>query len=340
MAVIGWDVGGAHLKGACVEEGRILKVVQLPCTLWLGIEHLERAFADAEAQLGHAQAHAVTMTGELVDLFSDRKEGVRSLIDLVLSRYPVARFWAGEAGLLEGAAAAAQFGAVASANWLASVVFAARHLPAGLFVDIGSTTADIVPFVGGRSLHRGATDGERLAEAELVYTGATRTPLMAVARQVPFAGRLQGVMAEYFATIADVHRLRGVLPVGADLHETADRRGKAAAESAARIARMVGRDFTDAPVAAWRDLAEVFARHQLDQLRVAAHQVLSRGELESSAPLVGAGIGRFLVRDLAVALGRVYRDFAEIVDGPEAMREAASIAAPAAAVAWLAWSSA
>src|SRR5436305_1575238 len=34
-SVIGWDVGGAHLKAARVEDGRVVDVVQLPCPLWL-----------------------------------------------------------------------------------------------------------------------------------------------------------------------------------------------------------------------------------------------------------------------------------------------------------------
>ena len=46
---------------------------------------------------------------------------------------------------------------------------------------MGSTTTDLVPIVGGRVAARGYTDAERLAAGELVYTGATRTFLMAVA---------------------------------------------------------------------------------------------------------------------------------------------------------------
>jgi (4-(4-[2-(gamma-L-glutamylamino)ethyl]phenoxymethyl)furan-2-yl)methanamine synthase len=337
---IGWDVGGAHLKAARVEAGRLTAVVQLPCTLWLGLEHLERALEEALARLGPAEAHVVTMTGELVDLFPDRAAGVRALTGLLARRLTGARIWAGALGFLEPERAREDPREVASANWLASVAWAARRMPEGLFADMGSTTTDLVPFVNGKSRHRGATDAERLSEAELVYTGAVRTPLMAVARSIRFRGRQQGVMAEYFATIADAHRVRGVLPGGLDLHETADRRGKSAPESAARLARMVGCDLVDASMAEWRLLADAFARRQLEQLVEATGRVLSRGDVSAAAPLVGAGAGRFVLRDLAAALGRPYRDFAELVDGTPEARELAAISAPAAAVALLAASSA
>ncbi|HXV24901.1 MAG TPA: hydantoinase/oxoprolinase family protein [Alphaproteobacteria bacterium] len=338
-AIIGWDVGGAHLKAARVENGRLCEVVQLPCTLWLGLEHLDRALGQARDRLGTAEAHAVTMTGELVDYFPNRAEGVRRLTDFLTERLRGLQVWAGSLAFLPPERARAEARAVASANWLASVAWTAGRLPSGLFADMGSTTTDMVPFSDGASRHRGLTDAERLGEGELIYTGAVRTPLMAVARTIPFRGRLHGVMAEYFATIADAHRLRRALPEGLDLHDTADRRGKSEEESAARLARMVGCDFCDGTMEEWRVLADAFARTQLEQLKSGAERMLSRGRVDPGAPLVGAGAGRFVLRELAACLSRPYRDFAELVDGTPEAREAAAISAPAAAVALLAWSS-
>ena len=126
------------------------------------------------------------------------------------------------------------------------------------------------------------------------------------------------------------------LPDGADLHATADGRGKSVAESMARLARMVGHDVGDATPAAWRNLARTFAGLQLDELRRAAEQVLSRGELPEDAPVVGAGVGRFIARDLAAALDRPYADLATLVEGAPEVAERAAVSAPAAAVALLA----
>ena len=40
MALIGWDIGGAHLKAARWEEGRIVATTQVAAPLRLGLERL------------------------------------------------------------------------------------------------------------------------------------------------------------------------------------------------------------------------------------------------------------------------------------------------------------
>ena len=75
-SVIGWDVGGAHLKAARVENGRVVDAAQVASPLRFGLERLAQSFAEAKARIGTADRHAVTMTGELADLFASRGEGV------------------------------------------------------------------------------------------------------------------------------------------------------------------------------------------------------------------------------------------------------------------------
>ena len=98
--VIGWDVGGAHLKAARAEGGRIVAAIQIASPLWLGVSRLDEAFRTARSELGSADAHAVTMTGELSMAFTSRSEGVAALAALtasVLAPAPL-RFYAGRAG--------------------------------------------------------------------------------------------------------------------------------------------------------------------------------------------------------------------------------------------------
>ena len=61
---------------------------------------------------------------------------------------------------------------VAAANWAATARAVAMHHPDALLVDIGTTTTDLVPIVGGEVVAVGHTDPERLMSAELLYTGA------------------------------------------------------------------------------------------------------------------------------------------------------------------------
>ncbi len=330
--VIGWDIGGAHLKAALAEDARIARVIQLPCPLWLGLDRLHAALAEALALLGPAERHAATMTGELADIFPDRATGVAQIAGILAGAIAPLRLYT-PAGLVAPGEAARHAEAIASANWHATAALVARTVQAGLVVDMGSTTTDLVPVAGGAPRPHGFTDAARLAAGELVYTGLVRTPLMALADRVPFGGGWTTPAREMFATTADLYRLLDELPDGADLLATADGQAKTAAASRTRLARMVGHDAADADAAAWRALAAWFAEAQLRQLIDAAMQVLSRGTVPAAAPLVAAGAGRLVVARLAERLGREVRDFALLpaVDGAAHAAECA----PAVAMALL-----
>ncbi len=180
----------------------------------------------------------------------------------------------------------------------------AAGLPRALLVDIGSTTADLIPIVEGRPAATGYSDAERLETGELVYTGVVRTPILAFATHAPWRGRRTALMAETFATAADIHRLTGDLPEGADQQHSADLKGKSLAETETRLARMVGRDRGEGTSEEWRALAAWFAEAQLRPLHDAASVLLSRPDLPADAPLVVCGAGRFLAERLAGRLGR------------------------------------
>lgn len=339
--VLGWDLGGAHLKAAAVDgHGRITMVRQLGCPLWRGMEHFHAAAAQTLAIAGAgALRHAVTLTGELVDLFETRREGVRRLVDALCSHVPARqlRVFAGRRGFVDPAAAVRHDSQVASANWLATASLLALRLHEGLLVDVGSTTTDIVPFAAGQVQAAGFTDHARLGCGELVYAGVVRTPVMVMAREVPVGGAWVPLMAEHFAAAADVYRLLGDLPEYADKLPSADHGYKTPLASARRLARMVGCDPDGNRLAPWRAMAAFLAERQLQRFQDACERVLSRVALAGGAPLVGAGVGRFTVRALAARLGRPYVDFCEVVGAVAgAGGDDAADCAPAVAVACLA----
>jgi (4-(4-[2-(gamma-L-glutamylamino)ethyl]phenoxymethyl)furan-2-yl)methanamine synthase len=336
--ITGLDLGGAHLKAAQVTaNGRVVAALQLPCALWQGLDRLEGALAEAAARLRPYAHVAVTMTGELVDFFPDRQAGVAQLLATLSATWPDATcaVWAGRLGFVPVVDATGHAGEIASANWLATATLIARWVEHGLFVDLGSTTTDVVVLAGGEARAEGVTDRERLATGELVYAGLTRTPVMALAAEAPFAGRRVALMNELFATSADLYRILGLLPEDADQHPAADGGSKTEEASARRLARMIGADLADGSPEDWRRLAGVLARGQQRRIEDAIALQLSRGLISADAPLVGAGCGRFLVEGLAVAAGRPWRDFADLIaaDGPA--RGWAATCAPAVAVALL-----
>ena len=338
--IIGWDVGGAHLKAAHLNaQGEVLEVFQLPCPLWQGIEHLRHGINDIQHRWSTPPGrHAVTMTGELVDLFSTRTEGVRALINIMQEQLCPAtmQLFAGLQGFIKPDASHHAEDLIASSNWLASASYLARQLSQALFVDIGSTTTDIVAVSAGKVQASGMNDHDRMRHSELVYSGVVRTPLMAVTQRVPFNGAWVPLMAEHFAVSADVYRLTGELPAHADQYPTADNGAANEQGSARRLARMLGLDLEATTLDDWQRLARYFSERQQQTLLAAVDHVLSRARLDADAPLVGAGVGRFLVKRLARRCGRPYIDLLSLFkSGRLAMGDPADCA-PAVAVAWLA----
>ncbi|MBT3046771.1 MAG: hypothetical protein DBP03_08380 [gamma proteobacterium symbiont of Ctena orbiculata] len=340
-AILGWDLGGAHTKAALVDSrGRVGSVVQIPCPLWQGLDRLDAGIDSVLEKIGGDSGlrHAVTMTGELVDLFPDRATGVRALIDAMSRRFPRAELaiYGGPAGFLHPHSAANQVFRVASANWLASASWAAGCLREGLLVDVGSTTTDLIPFADKQVLTCDYSDHQRLRGQSLIYTGIVRTPLMAITDKVPFAGEWVYLMAEHFATTADIYRLNGDLPDGADLLPSADNGEKSQIGSARRLARMLGLDLDAADLGGWRGVSRFIAEQQLRLVMDACERVLSRPGLSEAAPLVGAGVGRFLVERICRRLGRPYVGFETLFEYARPMGSKAAECAPAVAVASLA----
>ena len=78
--VVGFDVGGAHLKVVRAENGRIVAAQTFATPLWQGLDTLEKAFGASADLCAGASSAALTMTGELADLFSDRCAGGEALL--------------------------------------------------------------------------------------------------------------------------------------------------------------------------------------------------------------------------------------------------------------------
>lgn len=317
--VIGWDVGGAHIKAAVLEaDNQVSRVFLLPCPLWKGLEFLKQAVLEIVQQLPDENfQHAITMTGELVDLFDSRDQGVEQIIQ-VMQESLVAQtcfIYAGNKGFLIPQNISQQdYEAIASANWLASASWVASKVGQGIFIDIGSTTSDILVLANDKVKAIGLTDYQRLQSDELVYTGIIRTAVMAVSQQAYFKGQQTGLMAEYFATMADVYRLTGELNEAHDRTETADGAEKTVEASAKRLSRMVGYEYEEKDLKVWQQFAQEIKSQQKDKIKQACIRQLSRNLNSTKDCFVGAGVGRFLVKQVADELGYAYRDFTELFD--------------------------
>jgi (4-(4-[2-(gamma-L-glutamylamino)ethyl]phenoxymethyl)furan-2-yl)methanamine synthase len=331
--ILGWDVGGANVKAARIEgaDGSGARVLERPFALWREPHRLPEVLAEVAACLGDASMMAVTMTAELADCFATKREGVAAVLDAFDEAFPgVPLAVYGVDGSFRSATDAREHPLqVAAANWMASAMLVARSFRNAIFVDVGSTTTDVIPIVDGLVAAKGRTDPARLRTGELVYTGALRTPVCAISRWVPLRGRRCRVAAEVFAVAADVHVWLGHIAPHDYACETPDGRGRDPDDCAARLARMVCADLemirgTDVTAA-----AEHVSGAQVRQIASGIRQVMRRLGPASPKVAVLAGQGAFLARAAAAELGLAVADLAADL-GVEAAR-----AAPSAAVAYL-----
>lgn len=337
--IIGWDIGGAHIKAAYLNvHTSTISVHQKACPLWKGIDQLHlalRAFA-AELPLDNC-LHAITMTGELVDCFENRQQGVMAIIRALEQHLPPDKclIFSGFRGFLSLADIGnidVEF--IASANWLASAQIAAKHIQNGVFIDIGSTTTDILTLCDYEVTCDGYTDFQRLITGELVYTGVVRTPIMALCRTAPFMHFEVGIMAEHFATTSDIYRVTQDLNPEHDQYDTADGAPKTLRNSAIRLSRLIGYDYKDNDSELWLEFAHNLKQLHKEQLKTAITKRLPG----PNYPLIGAGIGRFLVEELAKEMNFNYVDFKQCFASIQETNDAFDISdcAPAVAVASLA----
>lgn len=339
---VGWDIGGAHLKAVLLnDKGDVVQVLQLPCQLWRGLDQLENAIKDAlkAFKIGCSGTfHAVTMTGELVDLFENRHQGVIEISHLTAKLLGKETFFYvaqdnGRHGFVPLERVSDVSSLIASANWHASASALAMHLQDALLIDIGSTTTDIIAIEVGKVKTGDLSDAARMRNDSLVYTGIARTPVMALAQKLPFEGAKSNVAAEYFATMADVYRLTGELLPESDIAETADGKGKSALESARRLARMIGHDVEYKPIETWKGLANTCKKLQMNQIKAAVLK-----HLKPKMPIFGAGAGSFLVKQLALDLGHAYHPISACLAGNAnlTLKHDLEVCFPAFAVAYLA----
>ena len=187
--IVGFDVGGAHLKAVRVEDGRVVAAATIAMPLWQGLDRLACALDEAARFCGEGDLAVFTMTGELSDIFPSREAGVAILLDRIANHFPASEksIYAGRAGFVGIDEAARMAVDVASANWHATSTLVAKYAGNALFVDMGSTTTDIIAVREGRVCQR------RLYRCRA--SGEQRTRLYGLHQNLPVRRGLVGSRA-------------------------------------------------------------------------------------------------------------------------------------------------
>jgi uncharacterized hydantoinase/oxoprolinase family protein len=136
--------------------------------------------------------------------------------------------------------------------------------------------------------------------------------------------------------MADVYRLTGDLNPAHDQTDTADGADKSPAASALRLSRMTGYDFTEQDWPIWLAFADNLKQQQMQRIKLACQQQLQRQTPSDPVCLIGAGVGRFLIREIAKDLSLAYFDFTQLFKQTHSFSAVdAADCAPAVAVAYL-----
>ncbi len=326
--VVGLDVGGANTK-AVWRNGSERRAVSRPFEVWRDREALTAVLCEVVAGVAPepVEAVALTTTAELSDAFRTKREGVGFVLDAAEAAFgdPLLLAFTTAGEFVPFPEARERANEVAAANWMASALAVSALYPDALMLDVGSTTADVVPIAAGRVAATGRTDLDRLLAGELVYTGALRTNLAAIAPRVPVGDSSCPVASELFAISADVHLILGHLAPGAYTCATPDGRPATIEFARERVARLVCTDAEQITAEEIDAIAAFLHEEQVRQIEAAVRRV--SGRFEGDPPVVPLGAGAFLAREAAERLGRAVTE----LPWSEAERDAA----PAAALAEL-----
>ncbi len=337
--VLGYDIGGANTKAAFIhtQKGRLydIHVAVEYFPVWREPEKLTSVLLTLKERLGvnRLDGLGVTMTAELSDAYTTKRKGVHHILACVKKAFPdVPIYVLNTDAKLEplGNVEEEPFG-VAAANWAATGWLVAQRIKDCVVVDVGSTSASIIPIVNGQVAAKGKTDLDKLICGELVYTGSLRTNVAAIVHSVPVKNGIAGVASELFALSGDVHLALGNITPNEYTCETADGRGKSLPETFARLARVVCADTEMLTQQEIINMAKYIYDKQVLQVAEGLNKVYSYTKKLSSkeVSVVVTGLGKdFIARKAAEKIG-----VHAIVDLGTLMQTDAVVATPAFGVA-------
>lgn len=323
MNILGLDIGGANVKAVNITSSgksvNLAGVVRRYHPLWLrGVESLGLLLKEIKREFSlRAEGYYVgaAITAELSDIFKTKREGVKTIIEIVDNVYSDAKgvyYVSADMKLVDSSKALENYLKIAAANWAASAwLLEYKCLEWGVhdavLIDIGSTTTTIIPMVNCRIRVRGYTDPEKLVYGELVYTGVLRGNVAALVDRVPYKGFYARVSSERFSLMGDVHLLLGHIGSEDYTTETADGRGTTLEEAVRRIARV---PCADSDMVSFNEAVEI-ARYVYERQVFAVFEALmqvrswlaSQGVELDRLTAITAGLGEFLAAEASRRAG-------------------------------------
>ncbi len=302
MPSLGIDVGGANLKVASPQEAEI---IYFP--IWKRASELEAVLCRIAERFG-CEKVGVVMTAELADVFESKEEGVKFVAEACRKAFSEVYFLDVDGGLCSEIDDPRRF---AASNWVASARFLLEEgYENFLFVDVGSTTADLIPVTD--RIEAAKSDFERLQRGELLYFGILRTPVFYVLES--FMGA--PLCSEFFAVTADVFTLTGDIGEEDYTCDTPDGKGRKPIDCARRLARTICCDLEELGFETAKNLAFAAKAAMVEKLASAMRKKFEECKLDI---VLACGIGEFLIEAACkkigakcTALSKLYGDYSKL----------------------------
>jgi len=305
--IIGIDVGGANTKIA-TSDGFVATIY---APLWKKEEILHDVLSEVKQKFATEEGIetvGVVMTGELCDCFETKREGVLQIKKALSTTFEAVKFFDTDCAFKDGFEVEKDPLSFASTNWLASAKLISEQYRDAVFVDVGSTTTDVIPIVGDE-IKAKRTDLERLKSGELIYSGVLRTNIATLLKKVEIGGKGEecNISSELFAITADAYLVLGYIAADDYSCESPDsyafvgreKEEKSRISAMRRLSRVVCSDLEEIGVDNAVSIAEQVKKAQVEELVASMVRLKEKYGLKRA---ISAGIGDLIAKEAADSL--------------------------------------
>ena len=300
---IGWDIGGAHTKYTILKDNSMVLSSKIsPLRLWESLSPLKTVIDNVYNTYGQNFIinNAISMSGEMCDIFTDRKHGVEKILSLFDRKKMNNYIYSSKDDILP-ISEYKNYKHIASMNWHIVAKYLSPIRKYAIAIDLGSTTTDFILLKNYRCINKRVDDYTGLQSSELLYTGILRTPIFSVTKQIRFNAQTYSLIPEYYATMGDIYRVLGVISTKDDYSETADGRSKSEINSLKRISRIFGMDYTNKEKKLIISLSKKIMTEHFNQISYNINYHINKNFKNiKDLHFVGMGIGKTIIKKICI----------------------------------------
>ena len=309
--IIGWDIGGAHIK-SCVLNGKTAQCRVNLCELWKDTsleDHIHRI--NKKYHKTKSALNVITMSGEMCDGFINRKQGVKNILSK-FDKYPDSFVYTTQNGLVRLGKKRIDYSTIASANWHIIASYMKNKVKSSIVIDLGSTTTDYIIIKNNKIINQRHDDFSGLKYKELDYTGFLRTPCFAICDHIKIRNQKYQLIPENFSALSDVYTILGLLPKQLNYSSTCDNRSKSLENSYRRLSRTFGIDYIKQNETFLLQASKTIAKLHYDKIsKVIIYHVKKNHFINKNVKIIGAGVGEIVLREICKKNNISYISFSD-----------------------------